>query len=160
MERENIVRYMFLEKEIGLLANKKLFYHYEFYQQSFYTSVVCDGVSLSSQAIKVEKGVIDLYEVLDAIESHIALLRSKLKYWCSFVKSLSILEQKYLCDKYIDNKILYNEKVDNIALDEIKEIEIAVNYRHGYAKALVNKHNLRDGDFLGNLNRIMGVIGG
>lgn len=160
VERSDIVRYMNLADEIMILNYKRELYRLEFYQQSFYTSVVYDGINVSPQAIRVEGSVIRLYDKLDVLDEHIARVKDRLKYWDSFFYGLSSLEQEYMRAKYSHGKNLNNERVDKLALDEIEQIEEALCFQYGYKEMVVNSHTIRDGDFLGNLNRIMEAIGG
>lgn len=155
-ELDDIYRYMSLSLEIDCLTVKSKFYRWEFYQQSFHTGVVFSGYDIRSQAIKIDNSIIKLSELLDAIDEHIKMLKAKRKYWHSYLDSLEQSDQDYLIGKYSEMTIKKtNNLIDRKAIEEIQEIETAICFMFGYEETVLNQYEIKHGDFLGNMMRII-----
>ncbi|WP_430598330.1 hypothetical protein [Enterococcus sp. AZ177] len=80
-----ISQYMTIEKRIENLKQKKAYKHWEFYQQSFYTSIAYTGYEIISQSIKADKAIERLDETLRMIDHHIEILKMKQGFWNKFL---------------------------------------------------------------------------
>lgn len=158
-ELDDLYRYANLPIEIKLLEARKEYYHWEFYQQSFHTGVVFSGHDIRSQAIKADKAVIELLEKLRVLDEHIEVLVLKQKYWNDFLTTLSDKDVSYIRSRFSKREVVpANKRVDGLALEEISEIETAVNFQTGRDDLVTGKYKLRTGDFMSNIDEILSMV--
>lgn len=150
---------MNLSHEIKILQARYESHRWEFYQQSFQTATMFDGQSISAQAIRIDKTVINLVEALNTIDKHIDVLEMKRKYWHKYLESLRDDELDYIIAKYSEYiRLPSDHDLDSQSLDEIEEIETAVNFQFGYEELVTGKYQLSTGDYMGNMDRILAKV--
>lgn len=57
MDEFTISQYMILDKRIEQLRQKKVYKHWAFYQQSFYTTIAYTGYEVVAQAIRADRAI-------------------------------------------------------------------------------------------------------
>ncbi|EGO7832338.1 hypothetical protein FH947_001906 [Enterococcus faecalis] len=154
-----ISQYMALDSRIKHLRQKKIYKHWAFYQQSFCTTIAYTGYEVVAQAIRADRAIEKLDGTLRLIDHRIEILNMKNKFWKKFLSSLSSEERQYFQDKYIKGHIRLNGRLDNLATEEIDEINQAITMcfctKSEYKEAI----QLVENDFMGNIDRLLNVVG-
>lgn len=159
LEEFAISQYMTINNRIEHLKQKKAYKHWEFYQQSFYTSIAYTGYEIISQSIKADKAIERLDETLRTIDHHIEILKMKQGFWNKFLSSLTAEERKYFHDKYIKGYVCLNERLDKLATEEIEEISQAIVMCYCTKTEYVEPVEIVENDFMGNIDRLLNTVG-
>lgn len=123
-----IKKYLAMDKEISRLIKYKDGLKEVFYSQNMNTHLVYDVHGIHSEGFRQDRKVLDYLESLDMVEERISNHELRKKYFNNFLHSLSIRELNDLMSSSLKSvSSLLIEKV----IGEIKEIEIAINYRYG-----------------------------
>lgn len=156
---EFIIRqYMTMNQRIKKLEQKKVYKRWAFYQQSFYTSIAYTGYEIVCQSIKADKAIERLDETLRKIDQHIKKLEMKQGFWNKFLSSLTAEEQQYFYNKYIKGYVCINERLDQLANEEIAEINQAIVMCFCTKTEYVEPVELIENDFMGNIDRLLDVV--
>ena len=158
LEEFAISQYMMIDVRIKQLVQKKAYKHWAFYQQSFCTTIAYTGYEIVSQSIKADKAIERLDETLRTIDHHIEILKMKQSFWNKFLFSLTEEEQKYFHDKYIKGYVRLNERLDQLANEEIAEINQAIVMCFCTKTEYVEPVELIENDFMGNIDRLLDVV--
>lgn len=159
MDEFIISRYMTIDRRIEQLKQKKAYIHWEFYQQSFCTNIAYTGYEIISQSIKADKAIEKLDERMRLIEHQIEILKLKQQFWNKFLSSLTAEEQKYFHNKYIKGYVCLNERLDQLATEEIEEINQAIVMCFCTKSEYKEPIELVENDFMGNIDRLLDVVG-
>lgn len=159
MDEFVLTQYMTIEKRIEQLQRKKKYKQWLFYQQSFYTSIVYTGYEVIAQSIKADKAVEALDGMLRAIDHQIEILQMKQGFRKKFLASLTARERSYFHKRYILGYVCLNERLDTLALEEIKEISQAIVMRYCTMEEYQEPIELIEDDFMGNIDRLLDVVG-
>ena len=127
LEKLTIKNYLDLPNKISHLKSYKEYKRWEFFQQSFNTSIVFDGYEVRTSAIRLESAISDLDRLLRVIDQRIKINLKKYHYWKQFLGSLSGDDRNYF--KYFNTSLEKNGRLNRLAIMEIKEIEEAINYQ-------------------------------
>lgn len=159
LEEFAISQYMMIGKRIEQLIQKKAYKHWAFYQQSFCTTIAYTGYEIISQSIKADKAIERLDETLRMIDHHIEILKMKQGFWNKFLSSLTAEERKYFHDKYIKGYVCLNERLDQLATEEIEEISQAIVMCYCTKTEYVEPVEIVENDFMGNIDRLLNAVG-
>lgn len=127
LETLTISRYLALSNKITDLKNYKQYKYWEFFQQSFNTSIVFDGYEVRPSSIKLETAVARLDRLLRMIDQRIEINEAKHRYWMKFFNELTKEEQAYFSQ--YSTLVQKNKRLDKLAIMEIKEIDEAIGYQ-------------------------------
>ena len=123
-----IKKYLAMDKEISRLIKYKDGLKEVFYSQNMATRLVYDVHGIHSEGFRQDRKVLDYLESLAMVDGRISNHELRKKYFNDFLHSLSIRELNDLISSSLKSiSSLLIEKV----IGEIKEIEIAINYRYG-----------------------------
>lgn len=123
-----IKKYMALEKEIYRLVKYKTELKETFYAQNMATHLVYSDLGVHSEGFRQDIKVIDYLMILEMVDERINRYLLRKKYFDDFLNTLSIREIKFLKFKSLNE--VPTELIEK-AINEIEEIEIAINYRCG-----------------------------
>lgn len=76
------------------------------------------------------------------------------------MSSLSSEERQYFEDKYIKGYVCLNEYLDHLATEKIEEINRAITICYCTKSEYKEAIQLVENDFMGNLDRLLNVVGG
>lgn len=96
---------------------------------------------------------------LRAIDHQIEILKMKQGFWKKFLASLTAGERSYFHKRYILGYVCLNERLDTLALEEIKEISQAIVMLYCTMEEYQEPIELIEDDFMGNINRLLAVVG-
>lgn len=123
-----IKKYMAIDKEISRLIKYKARLKEVFYSQNMTTHLAYDVHGIHPEGFRQDRKVLDYLESLDMVDERISNHELRKKYFNDFFHSLSIRELNDLMSPSLESiSPLLIKKV----ISEIKEIEIAINYRCG-----------------------------
>jgi hypothetical protein len=159
LEEYVIGRYMTIDQRISRLEQKKRYKRWAFYQQSFYTSIAYTGYEIVSQSIKADKAIENLDERMRPIDHQVGILKMKQGFWKKFFSSLSAGNQRYFKNKYIQGYDCLNERLDQLATEEIEEINQAIVMCYCTKTEYKEQIELVENDFMGNIDRLLNVVG-
>lgn len=158
MDEYIISRYMMIDKRIEQLKQKKVYKQWAFYQQSFCTTIAYTGYEIVAQAIRADKAIETLDETLRVIDHQIEILEMKQGFWRKFLQSLTTEEQLFFHKKYIKGYVCLNERLDNLAIEEIGQINEAIAIRYATKREYAKPIQLIQNDFMGNIDRMLDVV--
>ena len=160
LDEMEIFKFMNLKQTISELKIEKMIKYKEYYQQSFYTSTHYTGYEIFTKAIRPEQAVCELDKLMALIDKRIAIAEARLNYWMMFLNGLSRHERHYFTRKYVDGHLLLNNRLEKLAVEEIKEIQVAITFQFGYRDEDTDKIELVHNDYLSNIHTILNEVGG
>lgn len=154
-----ISQYLTLNQRINRLKQKKRYKHWLFYQQTFHTMIAYTGYEIVAQSLKPDKAIEKLDETIRLIDHQMEILTVKQRYWQEFFNALSSEEQRYFYVRYIKGYMCLNERLDRLALEEIEEINQAIEFRYCNKVEYQEPIQLIENDFMGNIDRLLEAVG-
>ncbi|MDN5373113.1 MAG: hypothetical protein PWR19_2159 [Carnobacterium sp.] len=147
IDNEDLVStYFYIQQRIDRAKGRIEEYEQDFNNKNFYTCIKERYEEMTTVAFRLEKEVTDHVAAIEMAEQHIKTLRFKLKHFDRFWSEVSSSDKEYYLDRYKRHREISNDKLDNLIVDEIREIEEAVNHYFKLEKARfyikVSKHEV------------------
>lgn len=154
-DKMEIANFMILELTITNLKERKNEYRAERYQSNFCSHVVYGDLGICSEAIRPATFVEELERFNLIMDKRIKIAKFKLKYWQKFMDSLKPYERDYLVKRFVEGYTIDNERINQKAVDEIEQIQIAVSLWLGVQDEDTKEIVLNQDDYLGNMDAIL-----
>ncbi|MEK4948362.1 hypothetical protein [Carnobacterium sp. FSL W8-0810] len=138
IENEDLVStYFYLQTRIDRTKERIEEYEQDFNNKNFYTCIQERYEQMTTVAFRLEKEVTDHVAAIEMAEQHIETLQFKLKHFDRFWSEVSSSDKEYYLDRYKRHRETINDNLDNLIVDEIKEIEEAVTHYFKLEKASI-----------------------
>lgn len=137
VDEDLVSTYFYLQKRIDRAIQRIEEYETEFRCKNFYTCIQERYEEMTTVAFRLEKEVTDHVAAIEMAEQHIKTLRFKLKHFDRFWSEVSSSDKEYYLDRYKRHRETINDNLDNLIVDEIKEIEEAVTHYFKLDKASI-----------------------
>lgn len=147
-----IDKYLKLPQAIMMLHNQKELLDVEFYSQNMATRTEYTQLGIVARAFSIEKKVIEHDMALKVLNKRLERNQFRLTHFTNFIAKLSYIERESLKN---DNA---TDELNELALDEIEQIETAICLREGLpVMEVVERVTLSD-DFDTNLDILSEVF--
>ncbi|EST89899.1 hypothetical protein T233_01005 [Vagococcus lutrae LBD1] len=157
-EQEDIQALMMIDKTIESLELRKKQKLYEWYQRTFATHVVYSDEGVRTAGIRPEQFMLEINEIERSIDKRIKICEIKDKYWKQFLETLESHERAYFFKKYKYGKKITNPRLDQLAYEELEEIEQAIEFHFTDKKVQAKKPIIIQGNFKQNMANILNVL--
>lgn len=125
VDEDLVSTYFYLQIKIDRAKERIEQYEREFMCKNFYTGVQTRYEVMQTVAFKLEKEVVNHVAAIETAEQHIQTLQLKLKYFNRFWSGLNNSDKEYYTNRYKYSYEVMNDRLDNLIMDEVKEIEEA-----------------------------------
>lgn len=130
-KQEDIGQYFFIDDRIKKTRERMEDFKQRFETSNYYTCIQEINNDVRTVAFNIELEVTNYVSALQKAEQHIKALEFKKHHFNQFMQGLSYSDKRYLINRYKHENEAFNNRLDKLTIEEIKEIERAVEYRFG-----------------------------
>jgi len=127
--KDVIGSYFSLDDRISKTKNRIRNSRINFYNRSLTTRLGMIDDQLTTVGCDIETEVTNHVSATQIAEQHIRVLRLKKHYFNAFWNMLDTSSKEYYIDRYKHDMDVSNNELDELILDEVKEIEQAIRYQ-------------------------------
>ena len=160
VDNEDLVStYFYLQKRIDRAKGRIEEYEQDFNNKNFYTCIQERYEVMTTVAFRLEKEVTDHVAAIEMAEQHIKTLQFKLKHFDRFWSEVSSLDKEYYLDRYKRHRETINDSLDNLIVDDIREIEEAASYQiSGVIPIILTNKLIDESDPNESLNQMLKLL--
>lgn len=161
VDNEDLVStYFYIQQRIDRAKGRIEEYEQDFNNKNFYTCIQERYEVMTTVAFRLEKEVTDHVAAIEMAEQHIKTLQFKLKHFDRFWSEVSSLDKEYYLDRYKRHRETINDNLDNLIVDEIREIEEAASYQiSGVIPIVLTNKLVEESDPNESLNQMLEMLG-
>lgn len=157
-EEQTIRQYLRLKQKEKSLIHKKERFRAERYQSNFCSHVVYGDLGIYSESITPPMFAEQLDRFNRIVDKRIEVNQFRKKYWDKFMDSLEKVERDYLVARFIKGYEVDDEQVNEKVLDEIEEINTAINLWLGIEDEDTTDLGLVEGSYFDNMDAILELM--
>lgn len=161
VDNEDLVStYFYIQHRIDRAKGRIEEYEQDFNNKNFYTCIQERYEVMTTVAFRLEKEVTDHVAAIEMAEQHIETLQFKLKHFDRFWSEVSSSDKEYYLDRYKRHRETINDNLDNLIVDEIREIEEAASYQiSGVIPIVLTNKLVEESDPNESLNQMLEMLG-
>lgn len=160
VDEDLVSTYFYIQQRIDRAKGRIEEYEQDFNNKNFYTCIQERYEVMTTVAFRLEKEVTDHVAAIEMAEQHIKTLQFKLKHFDRFWSEVSSSDKEYYLDRYKRHRETINDNLDNLIVDEIKEIEEAASYQiSGVIPIVLTNKLVEESDPNESLNQMLEMLG-